>query len=64
MLSRKPAKAAAPSSASVTPTWRNHIMGVAEVAPDQILANPHNWRIHPQYYQDALRSILDEGGWV
>jgi hypothetical protein len=49
MPSRKPAKAAAPSSASVTPTWRNHIMGVAEVAPDQILANPHNWRIHPQY---------------
>jgi hypothetical protein len=63
MPCHKPAKAAAPSS-SATPTWRNRIVGVVEVAPDQLLANPHNWRIHPQYQQEARRGILDEVGWV
>ena len=37
------AKTAAPPSA-----WRNRITGSGEEAPDQLLANPANWRIHPK----------------
>jgi hypothetical protein len=28
-------------------TWRNRIVGSGEEPPDQLLANPANWRIHP-----------------
>jgi hypothetical protein len=44
--------------------WRNRITGTGEEAPDQLLANPRNWRIHPQHQQDALAGVLDEVGWV
>jgi len=33
-------------------------------SPEQLLANPLNWRIHPQFQQDALKGVLDEVGWV
>lgn len=39
-------------------------MGEAEVDADQLLANPHNWRIHPKNQQDALTGVLDQVGWV
>ena len=45
-------------------TWRNRIIRTAEVAPDQLLANAKNWRIHPKHQQDALSGVLDEVGWV
>lgn len=44
--------------------WRNRIVGQGEESPDQLLANPGNWRIHPKFQQDALSGILDEVGWV
>ena len=44
--------------------WQNRIVGHGEEAPDQLLANPRNWRIHPQAQQDALAGVLDEVGWV
>jgi hypothetical protein len=44
--------------------WRNRIVGHGEEAPDQLLANPRNWRIHPKAQQDALAGVLDEVGWV
>lgn len=47
--------------------WRNRIIGSAEVPPDQLLANPANWRTHPANQQNALTDILgdDHGvGWV
>ena len=47
-----------------TSTWRNRITGSGEEAPDQLLANPANWRIHPKAQQDALAGALDEVGWV
>ena len=52
--------------AAVTPTasWRNRITGTGEEAPDQLLANPANWRIHPKAQQDALAGALDQVGWV
>ena len=44
--------------------WRNRIVGSGEEAPDQLLANPKNWRIHPKAQQDALGEVLDRVGWV
>ncbi len=34
--------------AGPTAPWRNRITGSGEEAPDQLLANPANWRIHPK----------------
>ena len=44
--------------------WKNRIVGQGEVSPDQLLANPKNWRIHPKEQQDALTTVLDKVGWV
>ena len=44
--------------------WRNRIVGEGEEQPDQLLANPFNWRIHPLAQQRALDGILQEVGWV
>jgi hypothetical protein len=44
--------------------WRNRIVGHGEEAPDQLLANAMNWRIHPKAQQEALAGVLDEVGWV
>jgi DNA modification methylase len=48
----------------MTTTWRNRIVGSGEEPPDQLLANPRNWRTHPAAQRDALRGSLDEVGWV
>jgi hypothetical protein len=45
-------------------TWRNRIVGSGEEAPDQLLANPANWRTHPGPQRDAIRGSLNEVGWV
>jgi DNA modification methylase len=50
--------------ATPSPAWRNRISGSGEEAPDQLLANPANWRIHPKAQQDALAGALDAVGWV
>ena len=44
--------------------WRNRITGSGEEAPDQLLVNPANWRIHPKAQQNALAGALDAVGWV
>jgi hypothetical protein len=44
--------------------WRNRIVGTGEEAPDQLVANPLNWRIHPGPQRDALRGSLQTVGWV
>lgn len=44
--------------------WKNRIVGSGEEAPDQLMANPKNWRIHPLTQQDAVEAALDEVGWV
>jgi hypothetical protein len=44
--------------------WRNRITGSGEEAPDQLMANPANWRIHPKAQQNALAGALDAVGWV
>ena len=44
--------------------WRNRITGHGQEAPDQLLANPRNWRVHPKAQQEALAAVLDQVGWV
>lgn len=44
--------------------WRNRIVRTGEEAPDQLLANPKNWRIHPKHQQAALEGVLGDVGWV
>lgn len=44
--------------------WRDRIIGFDRVAPDQLLANPRNWRTHPGTQRDALRGSLEDVGWV
>ena len=44
--------------------WDNRIVETGEECPDQLLANPLNWRIHPEFQQKALKGVLDQVGWV
>jgi DNA modification methylase len=44
--------------------WRNRIVGSGEEAPDQLVANPLNWRTHPGSQRAALRGSLGTVGWV
>lgn len=44
--------------------WQNRIIGYDNVAPDQLLANPANFRVHPKKQQDALTGSLSELGWL
>jgi DNA modification methylase len=46
------------------PEYKNRIIGHGTEAPDQLLANPANWRIHPQSQQDALKGALDSIGYI
>lgn len=48
----------------VTAIKDNHVIGYAMVAPDQLLAHPHNFRRHPGAQRDALRGSLRELGWI
>ncbi len=44
--------------------WASRIIGHGEIAPDQLLANPRNFRIHPESQQAALVEVLGVVGWV
>lgn len=52
------------NSKNTSGTWRNRIVGYSDEAPDQLLANPSNWRIHPAAQQNALSGALKEIGLV
>lgn len=43
---------------------RSRIVGEGYEAPDQLLANPLNWRRHPKEQLQALEGMLDAVGWV
>lgn len=45
-------------------TWRNRIVRYSEESPDQLLANPQNYRTHPGSQASALRDIMKEVGIV
>ena len=44
--------------------FKNRILGEGTESPDQLLANPKNWRIHPSHQRSALLKVLDTVGWV
>ena len=44
--------------------WKNRIVGHGEEAPDQLLANPYNGRIHSAHQQRLLTEMLEDVGWV
>ncbi|MEO8372424.1 MAG: hypothetical protein ABI806_24775 [Candidatus Solibacter sp.] len=46
------------------PTWRNRVTHYGQADPRDFLANPKNWRIHPESQQAALAAVLDRVGWV
>ncbi len=35
-----------------------------EADPKQLLENPLNWRVHPEFQQQVLTDVLDDVGWV
>jgi len=43
-------------------TWKNRIVGYGESAPDQLLANEGNWRLHPRHQQESLHGVIQEIG--
>jgi hypothetical protein len=44
--------------------FQNKIIGHEMVPPDQLLANPLNFRIHSKVQKDAMRAMLREIGWL
>lgn len=50
--------------AAPAPTWRNRIVGHADVDPADLLANPRNFRRHPKPQQDALSGAIGEIGFI
>jgi|GEM_PF-1952940 len=42
----------------------NRIVGYGDEDPEQLLANPYNYRIHPSYQQEAVSAVLGEVGWI
>ena len=49
---------------SAARAWANRIVGSGEEAPDQLLANPANWRAHEKARREALRDVPDTVGYV
>lgn len=45
-------------------SFKNRIIGHGEESPEQLLANPLNWRIHPDEQQKALTGAMREVGIV
>lgn len=45
-------------------TLANRLVGHLDIAPAELVANPKNWRIHPQAQADELTALLDRYGWV
>jgi len=44
--------------------FKNRIVGYAEVDPEQLLAHPENFRLHPDSQQQALAGAIDSIGYI
>lgn len=44
--------------------WKNRIEASGSEPPENLLANPQNWRVHPAFQQAATAAALDEIGWI
>jgi ParB-like chromosome segregation protein Spo0J len=48
----------------MTNSFKNRIVGIGAEDPEQLLANPGNFRAHPGRQREALIALLDEVGFV
>jgi len=44
--------------------WKHRIIDTAEVDASTLMANPKNWRVHPEAQRQALAGVLGAVGWV
>ncbi len=44
--------------------FRSKIVGYADEDPEQLLANPANWRVHPDEQRRVLEAALGDVGWI
>ena len=44
--------------------WKSRIVGHGKVAVEELVANPRNWRIHPELQTSALDGAIDEVGYI
>lgn len=44
--------------------WRNRILKYGTKPADQFMANPSNWRKHPEHQRQAVRASLNALGWI
>jgi len=44
--------------------FKNRIVGQGTDSPDNLLANPFNWRIHSDYQKTVLEGALKQIGWI
>lgn len=49
---------------AVEAPWRNRIVGYGEERVEDLLFNPHNWRVHPRDQQEAIATVMGRIGWV
>jgi hypothetical protein len=49
---------------AMTNSFKNRIVGIGAEDPEQLLANPGNFRAHPGRQREALIALLDEVGFV
>lgn len=49
---------------SLPESLRNRIVGHGDEKPEDLLANPKNWRRHPKHQEEALEGVLARVGWV
>jgi hypothetical protein len=47
-----------------TDKWDIKVVGHDVVDPGELLAHPNNWRNHPRYQQEALRSVINDVGFI
>lgn len=57
-------EAANEKAEEIATKWRRRIVGHGEEAPDQLLANPFNYRVHGAVQQQLQTESLEELGWL
>src|SRR3990167_443138 len=53
-----------PLTSSAKPVWQSRIVGHDRVDPASLVANPHNFRTHPQAQRDALSQAIAQLGFL
>lgn len=48
----------------MTEPIRNRIVESGTADPTELVENPKNWRVHPEFQREALETVLDTVGWV